>query len=108
MNWQGWAEIAFTIGLSVTLAWPLGVYLARVWSGGSTWLDPVLRPIEGLCYTMFGVKRGDGQTWLQYPFAFLAFSVASFAVLYLILRYQDLLPLNPQHFAGFKADTAFN
>jgi potassium-transporting ATPase potassium-binding subunit len=29
-------------------------------------------------------------------------------VLYLILRFQNLLPYNPQHFAGFKPDTAFN
>ncbi|HWE45954.1 MAG TPA: potassium-transporting ATPase subunit KdpA [Caulobacteraceae bacterium] len=108
MNWQGWAEIAFTIVLTVALSWPLGIYLARVWSNQSTWLDPVLRPVETVCYAAFGVKRGEGQTWLQYVFAFLAFSLASFVVLYLILRFQDLLPLNPQHFAGFKPDTAFN
>ena len=46
MDWRGWAEIVFTIGLTVGLAWPLGIYMARVWQGGSTWLDPVLRPIR--------------------------------------------------------------
>ena len=30
MNWQGWAEIALTLGLAVVIGWPLGVYLARV------------------------------------------------------------------------------
>ena len=45
MEWRGWAEIAFAIGLSVVLAWPLGLYLARVWTGGKTWLDPVLKPV---------------------------------------------------------------
>ena len=29
-------------------------------------------------------------------------------MLYLILRFQDVLPLNPQHFAGFSPDLAFN
>ena len=47
MNIQGWAEIALTLGLSVLLAWPIGIYLSRVWNGESTWLDPVLRPVEG-------------------------------------------------------------
>jgi K+-transporting ATPase ATPase A chain len=112
MNWQGWAEIAFTIALTVALAWPLGLYLARVWTGERTWLDPVLRPVERVLYAGFGVKRDagapKGQTWLEYAIAFLMFSVASFVVLYLILRFQNLLPLNPQHFAGFTPDLAFN
>ncbi len=42
------------------------------------------------------------------PLSFLAFSPASFVVLYLILRFQDLLPLNPQGFAGFSPHLAFN
>jgi len=46
------------------------------------------------------VKPDKSQTWLGYAVSFLAFSSASFVVLYLILRFQDLLPLNPQGFAG--------
>jgi K+-transporting ATPase ATPase A chain len=38
----------------------------------------------------------------------LWFSVASFVVLYLILRFQNLLPFNPQHFPGTSPDLAFN
>ena len=33
MNIQGWAEIALTLGLSITIGWPLGLYLSRVWNG---------------------------------------------------------------------------
>jgi K+-transporting ATPase ATPase A chain len=55
MDVRGWGEIAFTIALTVTLAVPLGLYLARVWQGQSTWLDPVMRPIEAVCYGAFGV-----------------------------------------------------
>jgi potassium-transporting ATPase potassium-binding subunit len=56
MNWQGWTEIVFTIVVTVALAWPLGLYLARVWQGGSTWLDPVLKPVEWIFYVLFGVR----------------------------------------------------
>ena len=35
MTIQGWAEIALTIGLTVALGWPLGIYLARVWTGSA-------------------------------------------------------------------------
>jgi K+-transporting ATPase ATPase A chain len=108
MDWRGWAEIVFTIGVTVALAWPLGTYLARVWQGESTWLDPVLRPIEAVAYKAFGVDPKQSQGWFSYTMGVLVFSIASFVVLYLILRFQDLLPLNPQHFAGASPDLAFN
>src|SRR6185295_5053094 len=88
MNWQGWAEIALTLALILGLGWPLGAYLARVWQGGSTWLDPVLKPLERGVYAACGIKPDKGQNWLAYALSFLAFGAASFVVLYLILRFQ--------------------
>ena len=108
MDFPGWAEIALTLAITVAVAWPLGLYLARVWNGESTWLDPVLKPVERLVYAGCGVKPDKGQTWLGYALSFLAFSAASFVILYLILRFQDLLPLNPQGFAGMSPHLAFN
>jgi K+-transporting ATPase ATPase A chain len=108
MDARGWTEILFTIGLSVALAWPLGLYMARIWKGERTWLDPVLRPVEGVFYKSFGVDPKKNQNWLAYAFSMLAFSVASFVVLYLILRFQNLLPFNPQGFKGTSPDLAFN
>jgi K+-transporting ATPase ATPase A chain len=108
MDPRGWAEIALTIVVSLALAWPLGIYLARVWQGERTWLDPVFRPVERLVYAACGVKPEKGQNWVAYAMSFLAFSIASFVVLYLILRFQNLLPLNPQGFAGLSPDLSFN
>ena len=108
MDLPGWSEILFTIGLTVAIAFPLGFYLARVWKGESTWLDPVLRPVEGVLYKAFGVDREKSQNWFAYTISMLAFSIASFVVLYLILRFQDLLPLNPQGFKGLSPDLSFN
>jgi K+-transporting ATPase ATPase A chain len=108
MNIQGWAEIVFTIGLAVGLGWPLGVYMARVWQDEPTWLRPVLRPVEAVIYALAGVKPNKGQSWLTYAFSLLTFSAAAFFFLYAILRLQNLLPLNPQGFAGMSPDLAFN
>src|SRR6185312_329720 len=108
MDIRGWSEILVTIALSLALAFPLGAYMARVWQGQSTWLDPVLRPLEAGLYKAFGVKPDKSQNWLGYTFSMLAFSIASFVVLYLILRFQNLLPFNPQGFAGLSPDLAFN
>jgi K+-transporting ATPase ATPase A chain len=108
MDARGWTEILFTIGVTVALAWPLGMYMARIWKGERTWLDPVLRPVEGVLYKAFGVDPKSNQNWLSYAVSMLAFSAASFVVLYLILRFQNLLPLNPQGFPGTSPDLAFN
>jgi potassium-transporting ATPase potassium-binding subunit len=108
MDLRGWSEILFTLGITVALAIPLGAYLARVWQGQSTWLDPVLRPVEGALYWTFGVDPKKQQNWFAYALSLLAFSIASFVVLYLILRFQNLLPFNPQNFPGTSPDLAFN
>ena len=108
MDARGWFEILFTIALTVALAWPLGVYLARVWRGERTWLDPVLRPVEGVLYKGFGVDPKKDQNWLAYAVSMLVFSAASFVVLYLILRFQNLLPFNPQGVGGVSPHLAFN
>src|SRR5580704_13523197 len=108
MDVAGWGEILVTIAITVALAIPLGAYLARVWKGERTWLDPVLRPVEGVLYRGFGVDPNKSQNWFSYGLSMLAFSIASFVVLYLILRFQDLLPFNPQGFKGTSPDLAFN
>ena len=108
MTWQGWAEIALTIGLSAALAWPLGLYLARVFQGGRTWLDPVMKPAEALIYRACGVDPQKGQGWTGYTASLLAFNGLGFILLYAILRLQGLLALNPLHFAGMSPHLAFN
>ena len=76
MNWQGWAEIALTLGLAVVIAWPLGLYMSRVWNGERTWLDPVLRPVEAVFYKAGGVDPARSQTWFGYAGALLAFTLS--------------------------------
>lgn len=108
MNLQGWAEIALTLGLAALIGWPIGLYMSRVWNGERTWLDPVLKPVEGLFYRAAGVNPAQSQGWLGYAGALLAFNAAGFFLLYALLRFQNLLPVNPQGFDGLSPDLAFN
>ncbi|MFC5388493.1 potassium-transporting ATPase subunit KdpA [Brevundimonas bullata] len=108
MNIQGWAEIALTLGLAVMLGWPIGIYMSRVWNGERTWLDPVLKPVEGLFYRAAGVDPTRSQGWLGYAGALLAFNLTGFVLLYAILRLQGVLPMNPQGFDGVSPHLAFN
>ncbi|MDP1616019.1 potassium-transporting ATPase subunit KdpA [Phenylobacterium sp.] len=108
MNWQGWAEIALTLGLPFLLGWPIGIFISRVWNRERTWLDPVLRPVERCFYAALGVRPDQSQTWTGYAAALLAFNAAGFVLLYAILRLQGLLPLNPQGFGALSEPLAFN
>ena len=94
--------------LVTALAWPLGLYLAHVYAGGRTWLSPVLAPVERGFYALAGVRPDRGQHWTRYALSVLAFSLASWALLYAILRLQHLLPFNPQGFGPLSPDLAFN
>ena len=90
------------------LAWPLGLYLARVYDGGGTWLSPLLAPVERGIYALAGIRPDQGQHWTRYALSVIAFSLASWGLLYAILRLQHLLPFNPQGFGPLSPDLAFN
>ena len=104
----GAMQIALYLGALVALAWPLGIFMARVYSGERTWLSPVLEPVERLVYRVAGVDRNSEQTWKQYTGAALIFSLVGFVVVYVLQRLQGRLPLNPQGFGSVAADSAFN
>lgn len=108
MNWQGWAEIALTLGLALALGWPLGIFMSRVWNKESTWLDPVLKPVERLIYSAIGIDPDKSKGWLGYGASLISFNLVGFVLLYAMLRLQGVLPLNPQGFAGVSPDLAFN
>jgi K+-transporting ATPase ATPase A chain len=108
MSLSGWLQIGFVLVAVLVLVKPLGLYMARVFSGQRTLLSPALGPIEDGFYALAGVHRHKEQTWLGYALAVLAFSIVGFLVLYAILRLQNVLPLNPQGFPALSPDLAFN
>ena len=104
----GWLQISLLFLAVLCVVKPLGIYMAKVFSGERTILSPVLSPIERGIYRAAGASPEKEQNWLAYTLSMLAFALASFLVLYAILRLQAYLPLNPQGFANVPADLAFN
>ena len=90
------------------LSVPLGLYMARVFAGEKTFLDPVLRPLERLIYRVCGIHPATEMTWAEYAIATLMFSLVGMLLLYGIERLQMMLPFNPQGLAGVPPDLAFN
>ena len=109
MTTNGWIQIFVFLAVILAITKPLGVFMARVFSGERTFLDPVVRPIERLLYRVTGVDEAHEMRWTEYAFTMLLFSGASMLLLYLIERAQHLLPwLNPQKFAAVPPVLAFN
>src|SRR5579859_1580527 len=108
MTLNGWFQIFVFFAAVVLMTRPMGVFMARVFSGERTWLDLVMRPVEQLVYKLTRVDEKREMRWTEYSIAMLLFSGVSMVVLYLLERTQQWLPRNPQHFGAVAPDLAFN
>jgi len=109
MNSSGWLQLTLYVGALALITKPMGLYLMQVLDPkGKTWLDPLLRPLERLSYSVMGVRAEQEQNWRQYTWAMLLFSLVSCVFTYAILRLQNYLPLNPQGLPALSPHLAFN
>jgi potassium-transporting ATPase potassium-binding subunit len=111
VTFLGWLTIFGFAGILTVLALPLGGYMAAVYTGERTFLDPLLRRPERLLYKVMRVDPSKGQDWKAYAKSLIIFSLAGWLLLYLILRTQTLwnfTGLNPQHFHSGTWNLTFN
>jgi potassium-transporting ATPase potassium-binding subunit len=108
VNVAGWLQAGVLFGAILLLAKPVGIFLAKVFQGETTWLSRVLRPLEVAIYRVSGIREDEEMPWYGYAFAVLAFHLVGLAFLYALLRTQQWLPLNPQHFGPLSPDLAWN
>ncbi len=109
MNIPGWIQLVLFLGVLGLLTKPVGLLLSRVLDPQArTPFDPVLKPVERLLYRLLGVDPKAEQTWKQYAFSLLAFSLIGLLFTYAVLRLQHILPLNPQKLGPVPPDLAFN
>ncbi len=101
-------QLVFFIVLFLLLAWPFGRYMAAVYTGKRTFLDPVLNPLEKLFYRLSGVDPDHEMGWWEYAVAAMTLNILGIVVLFLVQLVQGYLPLNPQHFPGVRWDLALN
>lgn len=93
---------------SVVLAIPLGKYIAKVYSGERTILDPIFNPLERLFYKLSAIDPNAEMGWKQHCLAMLAINLVWFVLSMVILMTQGWLPLNPDGNPSMSADLAFN
>lgn len=106
---DSWLFQLVTLLLALTVsAYFLGNYMAKVFAGESTFLSPVLAPIEEFLYKIFGIEPTEEMDWKTFSIQLLFFILIGTIALFILQKAQGFLPLNPENFKGIKWDTALN
>jgi K+-transporting ATPase ATPase A chain len=103
-----WLQIFVYLALLIALAKPLGSYMARIYDGQHTFLDPVLRPVENLFYRLAGARAAEEMSWKTYATGVIIFNGLGLLAVYALQRFQAGLPLNPQALGAISPDSSWN
>lgn len=101
-------EIGIVLGVALALGWPLSKHITRIFKETPSRLDRFLLPVEKAIYKVIGVDPSQNMGWKEYFFAAFFVNIVQMGIAFVILVYQNYLPLNPQGFPGFSWDLAFN
>ena len=100
--------IAVTLGVTIASSVPIGHYVARVFQGQRTWLDPLCGPIERLLLSLLRLDVRQTQTWTGYTRSLLVSNAVMWLAALTTVTAQGWLPLNPDAIGGMTPSLAFN
>jgi K+-transporting ATPase ATPase A chain len=109
MTSQGWLQIGLTLLTGLLISIPVGRYLAMMVTGRNTVVDRLFDPIDNFIYLLIGRRIcAQAMDWKAYTLHMLATNLVMALIIFLILVFQDRLPLNPLRFPGMEPVLAFN
>jgi len=113
MTAAGWLQLLVLLALLAISTPLLGAYMAKVYGaaeGGNRRApgDRIFLPVERSVYRICRVDPEREQRWTVYAYSLLAFSAVSGIVLYVQLRLQGHLPLNPDGMKAVPPGLSFN
>jgi potassium-transporting ATPase potassium-binding subunit len=100
--------VTITFVVTVLLAIPLGKYIARIYAGERTVLDPVFNPLEKFLFHRSRIDPSKEMTWKEHLLVLLTINLIWFFFGLFILLNQGWLPLNPDRNPSMSPDLAFN
>jgi K+-transporting ATPase ATPase A chain len=100
-------SVVLILAITIVAAKLLAPYLTRVFKRAPSRFDKILTPIENFIYKLTGVETLQVMGWKQYFLSGLFVNIVMMVIGFLILVFQDKLPLNPMGFAGVRPDLAF-
>ena len=107
MTANGITQIVLYLAILTALAYPLGIYMSSVY-GGTLRIPRWLAAPERGFYRLVGTRAEQEQGWKPYAVTALVFMSVFAVLLYLLLRLQGHLPLNPDRLASVNPWVAIN
>ncbi|CDG81351.1 potassium-transporting ATPase subunit KdpA [Janthinobacterium agaricidamnosum] len=92
----------------LALAYPLGLYMAKVAGDGPLRGLGWLQKIENVLYRWSGMSADRAMNWKTYAIALVVFNTVGAFFVYALQRLQGFLPLNPQGLGTITPDSSFN
>jgi potassium-transporting ATPase potassium-binding subunit len=106
---QAWLQIAVTLVAIFLVSIPLGRYMARIVMDRPTKLDRIFDPVDNAIYLLIGRRvTAQAMTWKTYTIHMLVTNLVMAIIIYLVLSFQNHLPLNQLNFAAVDPLLAFN
>jgi len=109
MSLQAWLQIVLTLLAILLISIPLGRYMARVVTGQRTFFDRIADPIDSAIYFLIERRTASqAMTWRTYTVHMLLTNMIMAIIIYLVLSFQNYLPLNQLNFGSVEPFLAFN
>ena len=105
---HAWSQNLLYLALLLSLAFPLGTYMAKVLEGGRTFLHPVLGSLEQGLYRLMGIREDEDMGWKAYAWSITLIKLLGLAAVFLLMKTQAALPLNPEHQANVATGLSIN
>ena len=106
MGGEALGALVLFLAVLAALAYPLGLYLARVASSAS--FGGVAGAVERAVYRAASVDPAEEMPWARYAVALMLFNTLGVIIVYVAQRLQAWLPWNPQHMPNVSPDSAFD
>ena len=99
--------VIITFLITVLLAYPLGMYISKVFKGEKT-ITNFMNPVERFLFRVCGINPNESMNWKQFLKAMLTINMLWLVYAFFLLVFQHRLPLNPDGNPGQTPDLAFN
>ena len=101
-------EITAALLIYMAMVIPVGIYLYHILAEKHTLGDVVFNRVDGAIYKIGGFNSKKEMNWKQYAGAMLMTNGVMLLLSYLVLRFQHILPFNPNGIDTMPADLSFN
>ncbi|MEM9926755.1 MAG: potassium-transporting ATPase subunit KdpA [Cyanobacteria bacterium P01_D01_bin.50] len=95
---QGLLQIGLTLAVVIIITPFLGKYIASVFMDGSSLLDWLMNPLERVIFKLADVKPQENMRGREYAYSLLQSNLFMGILVYLLIRFQKILPWNPNGF----------